>query len=574
MRLSRKEAAPYRDRAVSHILVDILILRTASFPNTSLEMSDESNDDWYQLWPSDMPLISIPTRTLNPYGVRPGGQPASLTAVNVPGTTDFVLGVDTCGFTTASTVTCKFGYECVNVEGYRGCCLPGADDCASTIYTDCIDYGKALHAAECGTQTLCCPSTRPSCYTYWFDNDDNPHETFRHIACQATQGFGILYPFPPEFTMTSDTSTTETDSLSDTSNSVQMVFEPEGDSLSRSSLSAGTIVGAVVGSVAFVIISAIIAALIFRRRRAKKDAATAPPVPVKSTDSSIDITPSSEEQPRQTTAAAAAARPERAPTRRSFLRPLSMIKENPIPISNPTPISAASFAPGVRRYKSAAARQSPRPNWPLSPLNPPANPLGLHPVDANLMKRLSDSRIGTRGLESGGISERLQKSLPRIPVLPFPPPPPPGTRLATPLPPPLKPSRDYEGTGTTPTSATAALQSPRLTHVPVSPIMSRVLDGLSPHRAVNRASASATRPSNAADPDPVSPIGSDGEGEEMDDLPRLSYISAPSTVDEGRLERDNLVSPIGMNEVDSDTEVPESPVTVSPLQSPRGSMDS
>lgn len=66
-------------------------------------MSDEFDDDYHQLWQSDMPLISIPTQTFNPYGVRPGGQPASLTAVSVPGTTDFVLGVDTCGFTTAST---------------------------------------------------------------------------------------------------------------------------------------------------------------------------------------------------------------------------------------------------------------------------------------------------------------------------------------------------------------------------------------------------------------------------------------------------------------------------------------
>ncbi|KAF3060960.1 putative arabinogalactan endo-beta-galactosidase protein [Daldinia childiae] len=368
--------------------------------------------------------------------------------------------------------------------------------------------------------------------------------------------------------MTSDTSTTETDSPSDTSDLIQITIESESDSSSRS-ISAGAIAGTVVGAVAFVILSVIIAALIFRRRRAKKNAANAPPVPVKSTDSSIDISPSPEKEPKQTTSAATV-RPERPPTRRSFLRPLSMIQEHPLSISKPIPISASSFAPGIRRYKSAAARQSPRPNWPLSP---PGNPLGSHPVDANLMKRLSDSRLGTRGLESGEISDRRQKSLPRIPVLPFPPPPPPGTRPVTPLPP-LKPSRDFEGTGTTPTSATAALQSPRLSHVPVSPIMSRVFDGLNSHRAVNNPSASTTRPISAVGPEPVSPIGSDGEGEGVDDLPRLSYVSAPSAADEGGLERDELVSPIGVYEVDSDTEVPESPVTVSPLESPRGSMDS
>ncbi|KAI1659872.1 hypothetical protein F4813DRAFT_352190 [Daldinia decipiens] len=514
-----------------------------------------------------MPLISIPTQTLSPYGIRPGGQPASLTAVSAPSTTDFVLGIDTCGFTTASTIACKFGYECTNVEGYRGCCLPGADDCASTIYTACVDYGKVVHTAECGPQTLCCPSTHPSCYTYWFDDVDDPQETFRHIECQASRGFGILYPFPPELTMTSDTSTTETDPPPDTSNLTQITIESEGDSSSDSSTSAGTIIGIVVGSVAFIIISAIIVALIFRRRRAKKNAATAPSVPVKSTDSSVDILPSPEKEPRQT-AAAAAVRPERPPTRRSFLRPLSMIQEHPLSIAKPTPISTTSFVPGIRRYKSAAARQSPTPNWPLSP---PGNPLSSHPIDADLMKRLSDSRLGTRGgSESRAISDGRQKSLPRTPVLPFPPPPPPGTRPAAPLAP-LKPSRDFESTGTTPTSATAALQSPRLSHVPVSPIMNRVLDGPSSHRAVNNPLASTARPISAVGPEPVSPIGSD---EGVDDLPRLSYISAPSAADEGGLGRDEMVSPIGAYEVDSDTEVPESPVTVSPLESPRESMDS
>ncbi|OTB11642.1 hypothetical protein K445DRAFT_210481 [Daldinia sp. EC12] len=541
-------------------------------------MSDESKDDYPRPWQLDMPLISTQTKTLNTYAVRPGGQPASLTAANVPGTTDFVLGVDTCGFTTASTVTCNFGYECTNVGGYRGCCLPGAGDCASTIYTDCVDHDDISNTADCESQTLCCPSSRPSCYTYWFDDESGPQDTYRHIDCHTSRGFGILYPFPPELTMTSETSTTSTQS-SEPSNSDQMSVESERGS----SKSAGTIAGAVVGSVTFVIILVIIATLIFRRHRSKKNAAAKPPVPPKSADSSINIMPTPEKEQRQTTAVAS---PKSA--RRSFLRPLSLIREHPLAISNPIPMQAGSLAPGIRRHKSAAAHHSPRSNWPLGP---PGNPLGSHPVDANLRKRLSDSGLGTHSLESEGsiIAERGQDTL-RVPrILPFalpsqpsPPPPPPGVRPVAPLPP-LKPtheSRQTTGTSTsttTPTSATAALKSPRLSHVPVSPIMSRVLDGIGPRRTVSKgsSSASATRPtiSSVADLEPVSPIGSDGEEEEgRGHAPRLSYLSSLTTDDDRW--RDELVSPIGVDEVGSDTEGPESPVTVSPLESRRGSMDS
>ncbi|KAK6954228.1 hypothetical protein Daesc_004194 [Daldinia eschscholtzii] len=373
------------------------------------------------------------------------------------------------------------------------------------------------------------------------------------------------------------TSTTSTQS-SEPSDSDQMSAESERGS----SKSAGTIAGAVVGSVAFVIILVIIATLIFRRHRSKKDAAAKPPVPPKSADSSINIMPTPEKEQRQTAAVAAP-----KPARRSFLRPLSLIREHPLAISNPIPMQAGSLAPGVRRHKSAAAHHSPRSNWPLGP---PGNPLGSHPVDANLRKRLSDSGLGTHSLESEGgiIAERGQDTL-RVPrILPFAlppqPPPPPGSRPVSPLPP-LKPtheSRQMTGTSTsttTPTSAAAALKSPRLSHVPVSPIMSRVLDGIGPRRAVSKGSssalASATRPtiSSVADPEPVSPIGSDGEeGEGGGHAPRLSYLSSLTTDDDRW--RDELVSPIGVDEVGSDTEGPESPVTVSPLESRRGSMDS
>ncbi|KAI8961363.1 hypothetical protein F5Y11DRAFT_357716 [Daldinia sp. FL1419] len=524
-------------------------------------MSDESKDDYHQPRQLDMPLISIPTETLNTDVLRPGGRPASLTAVSVPGATDFVLGVDTCGFTTSSTITCEFGYECTDVGGYRGCCLPGAGDCASTIYTDCIDYENIPpNTEECGPQTLCCPSENPSCYTYWVDNNNGPETTKRHIECQTTQGFGILYPFPPELTMTSDTSTTEVSPSSDPSTTDQAALGSGDDSQPPSLTSAGTIAGVVVGSVAFVMLIVIISAIILRRRRTKKNNVVPPPVPMKKIDSSTeaDVLPSPENEARQAIGVAVA-RPDKKPDRGSFLRPLSMIREHPLSISNPISIPATSFTPGIRRYKSAAARQSPKPNWPLGP---PGNPLGLNPIDADLKKRLSDSRLGTRELENEGIIDIRQKSLPRIP---FPLPPPPGTRLVSPLPP-LNPNPDPGATGTTPTSATAALQSPRLSHIPVSPIMSRILNGDARRGAVNQVPPSP-RPTSAADTETVSPIASDVEEEVAGDLHRFSYISAFSGASEPGVNRRAQVSPVAVDGT-------ESLVTVSPLESPRGSMDS
>ncbi|KAK6954227.1 hypothetical protein Daesc_004193 [Daldinia eschscholtzii] len=103
----------------SNTMFSFLILRTVPFPETLPDMSDESKDDYHRPWQLDMPLISTQTNTLNTYMVRPGGQPASLTAANVPGTTDFVLGVDTCGFTTASTGESTPPYLLMNIEHHE-----------------------------------------------------------------------------------------------------------------------------------------------------------------------------------------------------------------------------------------------------------------------------------------------------------------------------------------------------------------------------------------------------------------------------------------------------------------------
>ncbi|XXG94808.1 hypothetical protein Hte_001066 [Hypoxylon texense] len=545
-------------------------------------------------WRPEMPHISIPTQTI-PINVRPGVQSPSLTTVSLPGTTGFVLGADTCGFTTSSTITCDSGYECNNVGNYRGCCSPGDENCVSTIYTDCIDYDDAGYSADCGVHTLCCPQTNPFCFTYAYMTVEEPGTTFKHVQCNPSNGFGEMFPFPPEL-MATTSSPLETHS--------------SDDDTSSHSTPTGAIVGAVVGSVVFVILVVIAAVLIFRnrrrsRQRAELNAQAAQSGPAKTPQSSADVSPASEKEQAQAAAAAAAAANKKR-SRRSLLRPLSLIREQPSPVA---PAATAAAAPNREKHKTvavgSAARRSFGPNWPLGTST--GNPLGAHPIDADLKKRLSDSRLGARIQDNGGVgigmgigdggggggsgSGSSSRQIPshqttRVPILQLPTPPPPGTKPAKPLPLPLTPRRSGSGSGSTPTSATAALQSPRLSYVPVSPIEAVAFGGSSTDRGVNRpvsraldpingdhntttdaaAAAAATAAATAAGPrstvqqtaEPVSPIESDadgnpegGQGEIDEDAQRLSYVSAPSAP--GEADRD-LVSPVSPDEAGSDEE--------------------
>ncbi|KAI2629583.1 hypothetical protein GGR54DRAFT_268472 [Hypoxylon sp. NC1633] len=557
-------------------------------------MHHEHKDDHHRFWLFDMPFISTPTKTVYYTGrVRPGGEPPSSTTVSVTSTTDFVLGVDTCGFTTASTITCGFGSECTNVGNFRGCCTPGTGDCASTIYTACINYGEAPDAGQCGLHTLCCSEANPYCFTYAFKTEGEPGATFTHVECDPSPGFGEMFPFPPELiTMTSGSpATIATSSSSDTS--------------SHSSVSVGAIVGAAVGGVLFIILVIVAAALVFRRRRrqtAIRDTAAAPPPPDKTPHSSTDASPTTEKDQAQAQAAAAAiAAAGGKQRRRSFLRPLSAIREQPPHAPFPPRTSSRS-----RRHLSADSATDPRqsfgPEWPLGPGS--RNPLGAHPVDADLRKRLSDSRLGA-GTRLGGADEELlllrqqqqqqqqqQSRFGPAPTLlsPSPPPPPPGTRPAPPFPAPRPRKTSGGRTDYSPTSMTALMQSPRLSHVPVSPIervafgdgaerrVSRLLGRLNAitvanaHSNVNTdAGAGATTLASTAEPEPVSPIGSDEGGEGgVQDVQRLSYVSAPSVPGERDLDLGDVVSPVSPRLVESDGEDGEADVTVSPLESRRG----
>lgn len=157
----------------------------------------------------------------------------------------------------------------------------------------------------------------------------------------------------------------------------------------------------------------------------------------------------------------------------------------------------------------------------------------------------------------------------RVPMLNLPPP---GTRR----PPPKSP----RSSGSTPTSAGVALQSPRLDWVPVSPILGVAFgdgNGNGNRRSVgwvddgvgSRGDDAATGTGTGTgavdtEREPVSPIGSD---EVEEDLQRSSYVSAPSAYSALSI----LVSPVSAREAEGDGD--DGDVTVSPLESRRGSLD-
>ncbi|KAI0889810.1 uncharacterized protein GGS22DRAFT_4257 [Annulohypoxylon maeteangense] len=534
-----------------------------------LDMYDVTNNDHNQPRQVEMPLISIPTETVRTNVVRPDEGPPSTTEASQYGTSGFDVGIDTCGFTIESTVTCDFGYDCTNVGGHRGCCVAGAADCVATIYTECINHDKTPTSDGCGQHTLCCPGSKPYCFVYaYLSTSSTTEATLTYFECNESQGFGEMYPFPPELmTETANSSTTETGSGSDSPSLDSPANSPEHSS-SRSSRNAGAIIGGVVGGVVFIILIILSAFLLLRYRRrrhqAKLRASIIPLGPAKTPHSSTDTPPEAEKDQDQDQVPAetiTATQPKSKPVpiltptppktaRQKLFRPLSSIHEHP----TPTPSSTLSRNKSTSSaMPSSASRGSFGPNWPLGP-GPNSNPLSSHPVDANLKKRLSDSRLGTLSLAQAlavgpdmgagigmgmGVGREMGVGNGRVRPLNLSRTPPPGSRPAPPK---------------SPRGAGLAVQSPRLEFVPVSPIVGRITD-----------SGVGDRDEEV---DPVSPIESDDEGG-GEDTQRLSYVSAPSAHFEG----DDFVSPVSPRVVwDGDGDV--SPRTVSPLGSQRGSVAS
>ncbi|KAI5866452.1 hypothetical protein GGS23DRAFT_593200 [Durotheca rogersii] len=479
-----------------------------------------------------MPLIRTPIQTAHPHEARAGERPPATTPASAPGTADFVLGVDTCGYTSSSTISCDFGYECTNVGRYRGCCLPGIEGCVATIYTTCADYGVIPNLEQCGPHTLCCPSTSPYCFSYAFLTEDQQGATFSYVECQTSHGFGEMFPYPLGLV----TATGASDTAAETSSS------PSASSSSHAA-PGGAIAGAVVGVVAFVCLAVAGAVLFFRYRGRRRGAAAAAPAAAKLSPPADDVAPR---------AAAAASRPRVRTAHRSLLRPLSAIYEQPSP-TYAAPVAARRARRGEPAAAAAAAARSQnhhRPSWPLASAS---NPLAVHPVDAETVKRLS-----LISSQPAGGSDRWA---PRAPALQVPTPP------------------ASSSASSTPTSATAILRD----------AASRLPRPASEHR-VPPGAAFGEGPA-----EPVSPIEEDldddtsrqDDDDDDENMPRFSIVSGPPGAD-----ADGLVSPVSPVWREEEEEAPSrgsragrveseetegggggavSPVTVSPLESPRRS---
>ncbi|KAI1420368.1 hypothetical protein F5Y12DRAFT_719593 [Xylaria sp. FL1777] len=396
-----------------------------------------------------MSFIAIPTQTADTYHQTINEkleQPVITLVAKAPETSPFFLGPDTCGFTVGSAITCDVGYECANVDSYRGCCVAGAADCSATIYTDCVNNEEMPNAAMCGPQTLCCPESKAYCATYGFTTEEQPGATFTHVRCAESPGFGELYPYPPELSTTTESSSTE-------STSSTLISQPADstNSSSSSSISSGAIAGAVVGSVVFAALAILGTFLFINRRRRQRGGR------VRDGSEAMNTTPPSAENVHSDEKALDGP-----------LRSLSTIHEQRSSLP-----SSASSGNNEGPESSALRLQSFGENWPLGPRGPisPRKPLSSHPVAA-LERRLSQNELAPRPQ-----STRYMKGGVRTPTPPLP-----GTRLSPP--PPLR-KPELVQTPRRAASTGLALQSPRLSYIPPPTIdtafgeeVERSLDGI------------------------------------------------------------------------------------------------
>ncbi|KAI3343230.1 hypothetical protein F4824DRAFT_510437 [Ustulina deusta] len=530
-----------------------------------------------------MPFIATPTQTTDIHQAHNSrSEPPVITAVaKEPETSPFVLGPDTCGFTIGSTITCDFGYECENVDNYRGCCVAGATDCSATIYTGCVNYEEMPDAAMCGPHTLCCPESKAYCATYEFTTEGQPGATFTHVQCAESPSFGELYPYPPELSTTTEGSSTENLSSTPTAQPVNSTHPSPS-----SSVSSGAIAGAVVGSVIFAALAILgIFLFISRRRRWREER-------IRNGGEATSTTPPSMQIVRFGDNAS--------------LRPLSTIHEQQASL----PSSASSGdkqgpAPSTLRPRSFGE------NWPLGPGIPisPRNPLSSNPV-TDLEKRPSQNE-----LPPPPQSNRYRKN--RVPSLRMTTPPLPGTHLSPP-PPLLKKSElaQTSGRGSSTSAIGLALQSPRLSYIPPPTIdtafgeeFERMLNSVGEpgHDALDKSETTSSNlpffaigapwptslDTTAAGMNnqrltnngvylhdnlvisgldnghkPASPL--DG-GDYATGDQRISFVSAPRMLGNmGRREVDYIVSPLSPDDVE-EADGWITPMTVSPLESRRGS---
>ncbi|KAI0447339.1 hypothetical protein F4803DRAFT_546236 [Xylaria telfairii] len=359
-------------------------------------------DEAYEREPQQRaaPFGTTPTQTASIFQTaNDRSEPPVPTAVaKEPETSTFVLGTDTCGFTNDSTITCDFGNECTNIDSYRGCCTAGGTDCSATIYTTCVDYAEMPNAAMCGPQTLCCPLSSAYCATYGFMTEEQPDATLTYVHCAESPRFGELYAYPPE----QATTTTESPSMTESASSTLAIDPVESTHSSSSrSVSSGTIAGATVGGVIFLLLVILGIFQIFNRRRRQGEENT-------SSGGGTNSTPSASTEKAGFGPRLSAGR----------LSSPSMIHEQ----QAHSPLSASS-RDRRRSVSRMLQRQSFGPNWPLGPMSP-KNPLSSHPV-VDLEKRINPS-------SSPPQPNSNQHRKVSMPALRIPTPPLPGPRLTQP----------------------------------------------------------------------------------------------------------------------------------------------
>ncbi|KAI0137107.1 hypothetical protein BJ170DRAFT_44160 [Xylariales sp. AK1849] len=473
--------------------------------------------------------LALETGTPTPSNIQVTAAPLLTSAplLQHVGTEDFVLGLDTCGFTSGDAITCSNPSNyCMNIGDYRGCCSGSADDCTSTIWTTCKEVAHG--AGYCGEHNLCCSDALPHCMTHYFTTDATPGNTFTNVACGTAAAFGQLYPYPPELMPT--TSDMQHSRSVNATGSVTGGSAPGDGKTDGETVSIGAIVGALCGAI--LLVGLVILAFYLAARRRRRRAA---PTFVGPMGRRSDV---SEPMPE-------------AERRRRRLR-LSTIPEQLSP-SSPT-----SASPGLVRCKSA--RRSHGPDWPLGS----ADPLESHPPD--LEKQLSEPRRGSvpllqlPTLPTGRLSPAPGSS-PESPGL--------GIKSST--------SRSPD----IPNSRTVMLQSPRLSYHPISPIDAAFDDeverrvGAIDGAAASQIAQTQTQTRRASSADEVSPI------DENDHLPadkRFSFVSMPSLPDDRPGDFDELVSPIWPDDPSLDGDGRMSPaLTVSPIdssvESRRGSVE-
>ncbi|KAI0966814.1 hypothetical protein F4678DRAFT_483692 [Xylaria arbuscula] len=507
-----------------------------------------------------MTYISTPSQTAGIYQANDRPEPPVITAVAKESeTAPFVLGPDTCGFTAGST-----RYECSNVDNYRGCCVAGAEDCSATIYTGCVNYEEMPDAAMCGPHTLCCPESKAYCATYAFTTDEQPGATLTHVQCAESPIFGEMYPYPPELSTAAEDPSAENTSSA-------LVVQPADikHSSSSDSISSGAIVGIVIGSVVFVALIFVgVSLLICQRRRRREDGRRNGSVAMK-------MTPPPTQDGRSDDNALTA-----------HLRPLSTIPEQRSPLPSSTSLeNQEGPAPNTLLPRSFGE------NWPLGPGVPmsPRKPLSSHPV-TDFEKRLTQNEFPSQ-LQYNSYRES------GVPSLRSPTPPSPGTRLS---PPPQSRKSELAHGPKRVSTIGLALKSPRVSYIPPPTIdtafgeeVERTLNSIcEPGHEVHRKSGSASSemPFFATGVNNKkltnngvyihANLGISGISNDFGPRSKLEreehsvgdqhFDSVPSTWrNTGRGELDLIVSPVGPDELDSSC--PCTPMTVSPLESRKGS---